>query len=71
VAPIHDQIMSFYKAPGLIRMAFMDVNRGPYYYMARVVATVEKVILTEEARTLGLVIRDIRLIQKRVARAEA
>ena len=31
----------------------------------------EKVILTEEVRTLGLVIRDVRLIQKRVAKAEA
>jgi hypothetical protein len=68
---MHDQIVSFYKGPGLMRMNCMDVNRGPYYHMDRVAAAVEKAILTEEARTLGLVMNDVHSMQKRVAKAEA
>jgi hypothetical protein len=68
---MHDQIVSFYKRPGLMRMSFIDVNHSPYCHMNRVAAAVEKAILTEEARTLGLMIKDVQLIQKRVAKAEA
>jgi hypothetical protein len=68
---MHDQIASFYKIPGLMRLGFMDVGHSPYCHMDRVAAAVEKAILTEEARTLGLVMKDVRLMQRRVAKAEA
>ena len=68
---MHNQIASFYKNPGLIRLNFMDVNHTLYNHMDRIAAAIEKAILTEEARTLGIVIKDVRLMQRRVAKAEA
>ena len=68
---MHNQIVSFYKNPGLIHLNFMDVNHTLYNHMDCITAAVEKAILTEEARTLGIVIKDVRLIQRRVAKAEA
>ena len=68
---MYNQIVSFYKTPGLIRLGFIDVSYSPYYYIDRIAAAVEKAILTEEARTLGLVIKDVRLIQRRMAKAKA
>ena len=68
---MHNQIASFYKNPGLIRLNFMDVNHALYNHMDRIAAAIEKAILTEEAQTLGIVIKDIQLIQRRMAKAEA
>ena len=49
----------------------MDVSYSPYCHTDRVTAAIEKTILTEKARTLGLVIKDVRLIQRHIAKAEA
>ena len=49
----------------------MDVNHALYNHIDRIAAAMEKAILTEEARTLGIVMKDVQLIQRRVAKAEA
>ena len=49
----------------------MDVNHAPYNHIDRIAAAIEKAILTEEARTLGIVIKDVRLIQRYITKTEA
>lgn len=67
LAPLKDQITTFYKPLSMMRLGRYRFNEEPYHHSERVAVAVEKAILIEEATSIAQFRSDLAKIENRIS----